>query len=185
MAEIKDLQAKMAAAIANNDTKAIEEISAEIVKGKGERHKAEVEAQRKEAEAMAGDREKLGKTIHEAIKGMFDKELAKLKVKGYQYKLADDTSEVAYTGLIVATMPKSKGSGNGGAGKTKEEFGMSLSEVYEKYHTAEDDVNLADATAKDATASANLGKVTNSNQWRVKNEVKKRAIANKDLAPAK
>lgn len=194
MADIKELQVRMAEAIANNDVAAMEAIAGEITKGKSDRHKAEVEAQRKEAEAMAGDREALATTIHTAIvqngaKGVADiaGKLTTLKATGFTFKL--DTEEVQYksVALTVPAIGKAKASGNGGggAGKTKDEFGMSLAEVYDKFKTDEDEAKLAEAQVKDEEASTKLGKTTNSNQWRVKNEVKKRVIASGELAPAK
>jgi len=190
MAEIKELQARMAKAIANNDVAAMEAIAGEITKGKADRHKAEVAAQQAEAVAMAGDREKLATSIWQDINkmpGIRDK-LTALKATGFTFKL--DNAEVQYksVALTVPSVGKAKssgGNGGGGAGKTKDEFGMSLAEVYNKFHTDEDEVKLAEAAIKDEEASTKLGKTTNSNQWRVKNEVKKRVIASGELAPAK
>lgn len=87
--------------------------------------------------------------------------------------------------MVPTIKTRKSGGTGGGAGKTKDDYGMSLTEVYEKYHTAEDDGKLAEAELKDKEASEKLGKTTNSNAWRVKNEVKKAAIASGLLQPTK
>ena len=53
------------------------------------------------------------------------------------------------------------------------------------WDNAEDKVKMAEAEAKDIAAGEKLGKKTNSNAWRVKNEVKKRALAEGKLQPNK
>jgi len=189
MADIKELQVKMAEAIANNDVVAMEAIAGEITKGKSDRHKQEVEAQRKEAEAMAGDREKLAVELWAytvKMPGLKDK-LTALKATGFTFSLDNAETQYKSVALKVPAVGKAKASGGngGGAGKTKDEFGMSLQEVYDKFKTDEDEVKLAEAQVKDEEASAKLGKTTNSNAWRVKNEVKKRVIASGELTPAK
>jgi hypothetical protein len=191
MVELAELQTRMATAIANNDVKAIEEVAAEIVKSKSERRKAEVEQAQAEAEALAGKREELAIKIHNAVRELkLDGQLKGMKAWGFTYKVdRANPSEpnVTYASVALSTLQiKARKAGTGGgAGKTKDEFGMSLSEVFEKYATAEDRTNLADAEAKDKIASKKLGKSTNSNAWRVKNEVKKDAIKAGLLAPAK
>jgi len=191
MSDMQELQAKLAEAMANNDVKAIEEIAGEIVKGKAERRKVEVEAQRKEAEALAGDREKLAGKVHKAIKALgLDADLAGMKAHGFTYKLDEPDKDNVMTtykavGLTVAVVKERKAGAGGGAGKTKDEYGMGLQEVYDKFHTADDEAKMLEAEVKDKAASDKLGKITNSNQWRVKNDVKKRALADGLLAPTK
>lgn len=190
--ELAELQAKMATAIANNDVKAIEEIAQEIVKGKADRRKAEADTILKEAEAMAKDREKLAISIHNQIRKLgLDELLTGMKAWGFTYKVDGANPaepEMTYKSVALSTQQvraKRAGGGGGGAGKTKDEYGMGLGEVFEKFASIEDRAKLADAEVKDKLASDKLGKATNSNAWRVKNEVKKRAIADGMLAPVK
>ena len=206
MSTIEELQARMTAATANlnanpsmENLKEFEEAAKAIVASKAERAKAEAEAARKEAEALAGDREKLMQSIRKsvapAIKKVFFNEdtktdnttpmLEAVKATGWtiSYKLEGDILDVA---LAVPALKKTRAStGNGGAGKTKDEYGMSLAEVFEKYANPDERAKLTEAEAKDVVASEKLGKHTNSNAWRIKNEVKKRVIAEGLLAPAK
>jgi len=67
--------------------------------------------------------------------------------------------------LTVAGIKAPK-AGNGGyqGGKTKDEYGMSLGDVFEKFANNDERTKLAAATS-------------NSTQWQVKVAVKKRAIA--------
>lgn len=188
---LEELTAKLASAVAANDTKAIEEIATEIVKSKAARRKAEADAAVKEAEALAGTREALSKEIHRAIKGLgLDEKIVAVKGWGFTYKVdkanpnEPDTTYKSVS-LSTQTVKARKAGGNGGAGKTKDEFGLSLGEVFEKFATAEDRAKLAEAETKDKAASEKLGKQTNSNAWRVKNDVKKAAIASGALAPVK
>ena len=189
--DIKELQAKMAAAIANNDVKAIEEIASQIVKGKSDRAKAEAEKQVKEAEALAGVRDALAGELHKAIKAMkLDKRLTDVKAWGFTYKVDKANPaepDVIYRSVSLSTqqIKARKAGAGGGAGKTKDEFGMSLQEVFDKFATAADKTKLAEAEVKDKAASDKLGKSTNSNAWRVKNDVKKAALAAEKIAPVK
>ena len=88
------------------------------------------------------------------------------------FKLPDEQSDKARTALAVVPTKRSSGGGVGRTGKTSEEYGMSLNEVYEKFATPEDKAKMADATS-------------NSSQWQIKVAVKKQAIANGQLAPVK
>jgi len=199
MTDIKELSAKLAEAIANNDVAAIEALSAEVVKSKTERHKAEIERERKEQEALAGKREALTKTINEAVKGLnLDKAIADMRAKGFTYTInhteddkgrIDPNGTVKVTGgvglLIPAIKAHKTGGAGGGGGKTKDEFGMSLSEVFERFATAEDRKRLAEAEAKDAAIKAQTGKSNSVNAYNVKQAVKKAALAAGLLAPAK
>lgn len=192
MTELTELQVKMSEAIASGNVKAIEEIASEIVKSKSDRRKTEVAKELAEAEALAGVRAELAEEIRKACNTIpeITNKLEQVKANGFTYhrKGELDANGVALTksslGLLVPTIRKRSG-GNGGAGKTKTDYGISLSEVFAKFATDEDKVKLADAEAKDKIASEKLGKSTNSNAWRIKNDVKKRAIAENLLAPVK
>lgn len=186
MPSLEELQTQMREALDKNDVKAIEEIASQIVKSKAERAKEEAVKAQKEVEALAGKREKLAKDIHSAVKKLgLDADIASLKAKGFTYTIdhreddkgrLDAKGEVSVTGgvglLVPAIKARKAGGGAGAAGKTKDEYGMSLSEVFEKFATPEDMEKLAAAE-------------TNSAQWQVKNAVKKRAIKDGLLTPAK
>jgi len=182
----------MAAAIANNDIQAIEKLNAEWNKDKAERRKAQLEAEQKEAVALAGVREKVAIEIHERliankpINNLVAR-LQEVKAHGFTFKLDEDGITYKAVALTVPTIKaKREGTGNGGgAGKTKDEYGMSLQEVYDKFHTAEDEVKLAEAKAADEDVKAKTGKSNQVNQWRVKNSVKVRVIADGTLKPQK
>jgi len=183
---LMELQKQMTEALAANDVKKIEEVAMAIVKSKSERAKEESEKARKESEALAGKRGELAKAIHASVKTLgLDKSIAELKSKGFTYTIdhreddkgrIDDKGEVSVTGGVGLLVPAIKahkaGATGGGAGKTKDEYGMSLTEVFDKFATSEDKEKLAAAE-------------TNSSQWQVKNSVKKRAIKDGLLAPAK
>lgn len=173
-----DLQQQMATAIANNDVKKMEELAGQILKGKTERIKAESEQVRKEQEALAGAREILATKIHKTVKAMkLDQELRDVKSWAFTYKVDKanpNELDIVYkaVALTTATVKAHKVGGGGGAGKSKDQFGMSLTEIFDKFATDADKADLDKAT-------------TNSAQWQVKNKVKKQAIADGKLAPVK
>ncbi len=191
--EIKELSAQMAEAIAKNDVEAMEKIAGEITKGKKDRHAEESKAQQAQAEKLAGVREATATEVHQMVRAIpgLDEKLRKVESWGFTYKVDKanpDEPDITYksVSLTIAKVRKAGGGGNGGgAGKTKDEYGMSLAEVYDKFKTPEDEASLVKAVKDDEAATAKLGKTTNSNQWRVKNEVKKRAIKDELLKPAK
>ncbi|KKN74216.1 hypothetical protein LCGC14_0393020 [marine sediment metagenome] len=186
-------------AIAGGDDAAFNTLMKEYNSCKGEIAKAEAEGARKEAEALAGKREALANSIKTAVKALnLDAAIAGVKAKGFTYSTdhrTDDKGRIdangavkvtGGVGLSVPTIKARKAGGNGGGGgKSKDEYGMSLSEIWDKFKTSEDEAKMVEAEKKDAEASEKLGKSTNSNAWRVKNEVKKQAIADGTLPPAK
>ena len=182
--DIEELQARMAEAITNNDVKAIEEIATEIVKGKADRRKAEALALQKEAEAMAGQREELAIAIHGIVKGLkLDKQLIGVKSWGFTYKVDKANpaeADIVYKSVSLTTATiRAPRAGGGGTGKSKSEFGLSLSQIYDKFATDEDKADMAEALEKDKT-------VTNQGySYNVKKRVQKRAIADGLLAPVK
>lgn len=176
-----DLQTRMAEAIAKNDMAAMEQLAAEIIKTKGDRHKAEAEKLRAEAESLAGSREKLEATILKAVVPLnLNVDLKAVKARGFSlyietiYSVAGepDVHQKASCKLLVPTV-KSKGTSTASTGKSKDEFGMSLSEIVAQFATPEE---LAAITEPE---------ITNSRSWQLKVAVKKRAIANGLLAPVK
>lgn len=182
MTKLEELKQAMSKAVAefqeSGDMSKILEVTREMNKAKAELAKAEAEKARVEAEKLAGAREKLATTIHQQIRALgLDKAIIDLKGWGFTYKCDNaNPSEpgVAYksVSLLTAAVKAAGFGGIGGAGKTKSEYGVSLADVFEKYATEEDRGKLAAAE-------------TNSKQWQVKVAVKKRAIADKLLVPAK
>lgn len=174
---IQDLQAQMATAIAKNDVKAMEEVATQIVAGKKERAKVEATRLLKESEALAGTREKLATRIHVAIKALnLDREIVAIKGWGFTYKV-DRTNpnepDITYKSVSLTTaVVKAPRAVSGGTGKSKDEFGLSLGEIFEKFANDEDRTKLA-------------GAETGSRQWQVKVAVKKRALADGLLPPVK
>jgi len=191
MAELADLQKRMSEAIAGNDVKAIEAVAQEIVKSKADRAKAEAVKLVAEAEKLAGVREALGTEIHKAVKAMgLDVKLAGVKAWGFTYKVDNANPaepDVSYKAVALSTQQVKTRTGGvgGGSGKTKDEFGMSLGEIFDKFATAEDRAALLEATAKDDKIKADTGKSNRGNEYNVRKEVKKRALAAGLLAPSK
>lgn len=179
---IQDLQAQMAEAIAKNDVASMEAIAGQIVAGKKERAKVEADKLLKEAEQLAGKREALGAKIFHVVQGLgLDKELVEMKSKGFSYFVKTsytvpgqpEVHQQASCGLILVTAPKThKAGGSGASGKSKDEYGLSLSEIVEKFATAEERAAIVSA-------------VNNSQSWQKKMVVKKRAIAERLLPPIK
>lgn len=191
MVELTDLQKRMGEAIANNDVKAIEAVAQEIVKSKAERAKVEAVKLQKEVEALAGTREALAKEVHKAVKAMgLDGKLLAVKSWGFTYKVDNAVPgepDTIFRSVALSTQQvKTRAGGTGGgAGKTRDEFGMSLSDIFDKFATDADRAALVEATAKDDQIKASSGKSNRGNEYNVRKEVKKRAIAAGHLAPTK
>ena len=176
--DIKEVRMALAKAYTDGNEIDIAKLEAELVQAKFLEKQAQALAAKAEADKHAKARQELAITIHKAIKKLaFDEKLAGLKAKGFTYKLdglLENGVPTKYEGvaLLVAGIPK-VGSGKGGnRGKTKDEFGVSLDEVYSRYATEDDKAKMSRA----------LG---NSSQWQVKVAVKKRAIADGLLIPVK
>lgn len=136
-----------------------------------------------EFDASTALREEIAKEIHATVKAIASiKRLAEVKATGFTFKLdvaakaATDTEPAVEAvkhlsvALTVAGVKAPK-AGNGGGyqgGKTKDEYGMSLGDVFEKFANDEERTKLAAATS-------------NTAQWQVKVAVKKRAIASELL----
>lgn len=176
---IVDLQKQMAEAISKNDVAGMEAIAAQIVAGKRDRAKVEAERLQKESEALAGKREALAARIHARVQELgLDSQLKEVKGWGFAYKVdkanpaePDITYKSVSLTTAVVKAPRA-GGGGGGAGKSKDEYGMSLGDIFDKFATDDDKAKLAAAT-------------TGSSQWQVKVAVKKQAIAAGKLAPVK
>lgn len=158
---------------------AINAISKEMEKAKASIAKELAEALRKESEALAGKREELAIAIHQQVKVLkLDKAILAVKGWGFTYKIdgaVPNEPDIKYGSVALSTVtikaPKAGGAG-GSKGKTKDEYGMSLSELCNQYGTQDE---------KDAIAKATSG----SSKWQKQLIVKKRVIAEGLLRPAK
>lgn len=200
MATLEELQVQIKAAAIAGDNDKVMELAGEIGKFKADVRKAAIEADRKESEALAGVREELAKSIHVVVSGLPDihVSLAKVKAKGFMFKLdipkgdKDHPEGIRYLSVQLDTPTiRVKGTGGGGTGKTKDTYGLSLDEVYEKHATADEKTKMVAAIKSDedkATknkAGGGEGKNSGGEQWKVKNDVKKRVIASGELKPQK
>ncbi len=172
-----ELKAKVAAALASgNDTDFMLAVAG-IAKMKAEVAKAQAEGARKEAEVLAGVRQKLGEDIHKAIvvgkslQSLISK-LAEVKASGFTYHVdqPDANGVMVLNRSVALLVPQVKAARKAGSGrtkseigKTKSEFGISLGEVYDKFANDEDKAKMAEAS-------------TNGQQWQVKVMVKNRAL---------
>ncbi len=183
MGKLEELKAKMAEAIktfqANGDMAGIQAVSKEMDRAKSEIAKSEATRLQAEAVALAGKREQLAASIHNAIRGIpgTDKQLAEVKAWGFTYKVDranPNEPDITYksVSLTTAVIKARKGSNGGGAGKSKDEYGISLSEIVDKYGTPEELAAIGSADS-------------NSKSWQLKQAVKKRVIASGELAPVK
>ena len=154
-------------------TKAMDKAKADIAKEQATKLQAE-------AVALAGAREQLAGKIHVAVKALgLDKAITDVKGWGFTYKVdkanpaeLDITYKAVSLSTAVVKTRKAGGSGGGGGGKSKEEYGMSLTEIVAKFATPEELTAIAAADS-------------NSKSWQLKVAVKKAAIAAGKLAPAK
>ena len=195
---IVELKSNLEAALKSGDMEAITKASQDVVEFQRAQAKVEAEKAKAEMEKMSGARLELATSLTKSIKAsklgkanfsisVADLELAvelvkllpdvvsKVKaVKGsvVSFKLPDEQSDVARVALAVITTKRASGGGTVARGKSKDEYGMSLGEIFDKFATPEDKAKLAAATS-------------NSSQWQVKVSVKKRGIATGQLAPVK
>ena len=189
MSKLEEMQKAMSEAVeifkTTGDMSKIQEVSNAMNKAKTEIAKAEADRLLKESEALAGKREALANAINTAVKALnLDSQLASVKSKGFSYTInhmEDDKGRIDANGtvkvlggvglLVTAIKTRKAGNGNGG-GKSKEEYGISLSEIVSKFATPEEQLAIANAE-------------TNSKSWQLKVVVKKRAIAEGKLPPVK
>ena len=192
---MKELAAKFQADPSAENLAAIQALTKEMDKAKAELAKVQAEKARIEAEQLAGEREALELAIFKALRaGEAIPDLAarlqKVKSWGFTYRLdrVDEsvTPPVKITetkaNLLVKTVKSPRASGGGGGtGKTLEQFGRSLANIYEEYATAEERAELDAAKAKETEKG-----ITNSGlQHQVKKSVLKRVIAAGLVKPVK
>lgn len=144
---LDELKGKMQAAIADGNDADVVKIGKEIVKLKADVEKAEATKIQKEAEAMAGDREKLAKEIWTVMvaDGKLGGQLSKVKATGFTFKL--DTPEVQYksVALTVPTAKVPRGGGGGSTGALKEQTGLARHELIDKYASPDEKVGIQKA----------------------------------------
>ncbi len=151
------LKAQLKAATEDSE---IMRLSKAILKHKSDVEKAEAEKGKKEAEAMAGDREKLAKLIQTAVRGVVDaKTMLAVKAKGFTFTIdhtenekgqLDPAGAVKVTGgcvLIVPAIRKAStgGGGGGSTGALKQQTGLSRHELIDQYATPEEKAEIAAA----------------------------------------
>lgn len=145
-------------------TKAINKNSQDIVK-------AEAEKQKKEGEALAGDREKLATEIWSQISPETKAKLNKVKAKGYTFKLDEADVQYKSVSLTVPAIRKAGGGGGGGTGETiQSKTGMRRGELVDKFATDEEKATIKKARDN---ASSSPG----SAQWGAEKPVVKRILA--------
>ena len=181
---LAELKGQMTAAVKafqeTGDMTAIQAASKAMDKATAEVAKETATKLQAEAEQLAGAREKLASAIHGQVKALgIDKLITDVKGWGFVYKIDKANPaelDVVYktVSLTTAVIKARKAGGTGGgAGKSKDEYGLSLSEIVAKFATPEE---LAAISAEG---------ISNSKSWQLKVAVKKAAIAAGKLAPAK
>ncbi len=177
---MESLKKAITDAIASGDDAKVNEAIASFNKHKSEVARALAEAAKKENEALAGDRAKLAESIRSQVDKINDlvNRLGKVKAQGFTYKPvgfveADgthlDRSSVSLTIPVIKT--KKTSGKTGSTGKSKDEYGMSLDEIYTKFASDENKAEFAAIDASDKT-----DKAKNSAKWALKTKVKKAAI---------
>ena len=183
-----ELKAIIAQAITDGNDALFNETITKMARMKSELARQAAEKSKQEAESLAGVRGEKAKVIHAAIKSLgLDTILTEVKAKGFTYKLdATDANGVMVTYQAVElTVPIVKtrmghSGGGGNVGKSKAEYGVSLTEIFDKFATEADKAKI-DTIDADTTKDV---KAKNSGKWAVKVSVKKAAIAAGLLKPA-
>jgi len=156
------LKVGLSAAIADGNDAEMMRLSKLLLKYKQDVEKAEITKLKAEAEAMAGEREKLAVSIYKALKAIVPTaELEKLKAKGFTYKLdAPDSNGVMVNyksvELLVPVIKTKTGGGGGSTGALKQETGLTRHELIEKFATTEEQTAIQTAydTAENRPDSA-------------------------------
>jgi len=168
---LDQLKAEMRVAIDAGDDASVAKLAKSIQKHSSDIVKAEAAKQVAEATAMAGGREKLAIEIFGTISKEVKASLAKVKAKGFTYKLDDGEITYKSVALLVPTVRKSGGGGGGGTGVTiQSQTGLRRSELVEQYATDEEKAKIK--TAFDGAASS-----PGSAKWGAEKPVVKRILA--------
>jgi len=161
--KMASLLAQLDTARANNDTSGLLQAARAIAA-------LEKEAEKAQREAQAGELLALEQTIKAEVVETYQKhakELRRLGVKGFSIGVTDTKNP---SWLFKGPKARS-GGGGGGAGKTKDQYGRSLGEVFEAFATDEE------------RAALEAAKGDGNKTFAVKVGVKKRAIAEGLLTP--
>lgn len=178
---LDQLKQEIAIAATTGDDNAFNQLIKEYNSRKADIAKALAEAARKEAEALAGDREKLATAIHRAvvkIPELLDN-LAKVKATGFTFKV--DSEGITYKSVALATPAIKTGrtGGGGGTGRTKAEYGLSMAEIVEKFGTTEEKAEAANLKTQGKEGRAD------SKLYQLQKNIRKRTIAEGNLQPLK
>ena len=186
---IKQLKQEIATAATTGDDVVFSRLIKEYNSRKADVAKAIQEAAQKEAEALAGVREKLAIAIHKydekfTYNGMnLSESLASVKATGYTHKLdyPDINGVMTILKSVVLAVPTIKAAKTS---KTHNSTGNRLEDDYQAFATNEDKAKIA-AIEANVAAGVIDARAANSKKWVVKNSVRKAAIAAGKLQPIK
>jgi hypothetical protein len=178
---IEQLKQEIAIAATTGDDNAFNSLIKEYNSRKAEVAKAMQAAAQKEAEALAGDREKLATAIHKSVMKIagLAEDLAAVKATGFTFKV--DSEGIVYKSVALA-VPTIKVARTSTGTRNSSPTGNSLEADYQAYATDEDKAKIA-AIENDLASGAIDTKTANSRKWVVKNAVRKTAIAEGKLQP--
>lgn len=149
----EEIMTQIAAAGVSGDLAEVIKLGNKLKKHQGDIQKAEADKLKKEAEALAGVREKLAVEIWKDITPETKKKLADVKAQGYTFKLDAPDKDGVMTNykavnLTVPTIKtRSNGGGGGSTGALKAQTGLSRHELVEQYATDEEKDAVAQAEA--------------------------------------
>ena len=180
----QELMALIAAAGASGDLAEVIRLGNILRKQKSDIEKAEADKLQKESEELAGARDTMAKNLAKLILPQIKAtDLLGLKVKSFVVTVShkendkgqiDPEGAVKVTGGVALVVPQIKtrkaGGGGGPRESTKDQVGMSLSELIETYATQEQKVGIQAAYDK---AEKNKGSAKWQEQVRVKADILK------------
>jgi len=185
---VEDIRKAIGEALASGNDAEVDRLAIELGKAKVEEHKAELVKATTEAEALAGDREALASEVKVTLDSLPDLKSKLEKVKAYGIVWSIDHTQTDKAGLKtkviggcalrVPEVKRARATGGGvarGSGeyaKTTADYGLTPQQAFDKFATEDDKANLAKA-------------VGGSQQWRVKENVRQRAIKDGLLQPVK
>lgn len=166
---LDQLKAQMRVASDNGNDGDVVKIAKAMQKLASDVTKSEAEKAKKEGEALAGDREKLAVEIWKGISNEVKAKLAKVKARGFTFKLDEDDVQYKAVSLTVPTVKKSGGGGSGTGVTIQSQTGLRRSELVDKYATDKEKAEIAKAQEG----------VTNpgSAKWAAEKPVVKRILA--------
>ena len=179
-----DLMAQIAAAGASGDLAEVIRLGNILRKQKSDIEKAESEKLAKEAEELAGARDQMAKDLAKVILPQINAaDLLALKVKSFVVTVThmendkgqlDPNGEVKVKGGVALVVPQVKARKTGGGGgareSTKDQVGMSLSELIDQFATPEQKLGIQ--AAYDG-AEKNKGSAKWQEQVKVKADILK------------